>query len=421
MIRYLALMAIWMVPVCSVFARAGGGGSGGGGGGSSGGGSSYSYSGGGSSGGSATDLLGVLVNILIVGVLCGIVAYIGHLQRKKRIKKAEADIAQAAKSDTVWEQTELRARVEHVFMRFQTDWSNLEPAKMQEYLTPPMYEKIVLELGTLKALHRKNTMATVVLQDIHFMSAVDVAHPNDDRFTAEITASAHDVLLDTQTNIELYSDDSVFTEYWTFRRSDNIWKLENIGQETEDSEFYEEAIKEFAVKHHFYYDPDFGWLMLPYRGVLFHKTHFGTSDVNNHVVGVYRGKIVEFYTYIPNPNQKNPPNYVVAQAILPIHYNDILVRRKRRFFNFAPKGLRKIQTESMEFNRKFVLFAAPGDEARSFELLAPNFMEKIYELPFELNIEVVGNVLYLYSASRVDISYEKLLEILSWAFDEMKM
>jgi hypothetical protein len=111
---------------------------------------------------------------------------------------------------------------------------------------------------------------------------------------------------------------------------------------------------------------------------------------------------------------------VVAQAVIPKQYHDILVRRKRRFFNFGPRGLRRVQTESNDFEGRFCIWADPDDQVNSLELLTPNFMEKVYALPFELNIEVVGNFLYLYAKSRKDINYDQMLEILSWAFDEME-
>jgi hypothetical protein len=47
-------------------------------------------------------------------------------------------------------------------------------------------------------------------------------------------------------------------------------------------------------------------------------------------------------------------------------------------------------------------------------------MERIYALDFEINIEVIDNVLYLYSPSK-NIAYNDMLEVLSWAFEEMKM
>jgi len=42
-------------------------------------------------------------------------------------------------------------------------------------------------------------------------------------------------------------------------------------------------------------------------------------------------------------------------------------------------------------------------------------------LPFNLNIEIVGNFLYFYVPDRNSLSYDQMLQIISWAFDEMKM
>ena len=183
------------------------------------------------------------------------------------------------------------------------------------------------------------------------------------------------------------------------------------------------AIVDFAKKNDFFYDPDFGWLMMPNKGVIFRKSNFKTSDINNHVIGYYRDKIVEFYTFQAFTGDNDSASssvYVVAQAILPINYKNILIKKKRRLFNFKPKGLRKIELESVEFNKKFCLWAHSDDQVSSFELLTPNFMEKIYNLPFEVNIEIVGSFLYFYTKKN-NILYDQMLEILSWAFDDMKM
>ena len=131
-------------------------------------------------------------------------------------------------------------------------------------------------------------------------------------------------------------------------------------------------------------------------------------------------KTVEFYSYEPKAGTGMKP-FTVAQAILPRSYDDILVTEKS-WYDFKPKakGLNRIETESVEFNKKFAVWAADADKATSFELLATNFMERIYALDFEINIEVVDNVLYLYSPSS-NIAYQDMLDVLSWAFEEMKM
>jgi hypothetical protein len=241
------------------------------------------------------------------------------------------------------------------------------------------------------------------------------------KLTLQITASAHDVLMDTENNKPLFTDNSSFTEYWHLvQKPDKKWILDFITQETEDAAMTEGDIVEFAKQNNFYYDADFGWLMMPDKGVLFKQTNFGRSDINNHVIGYFRDKIVEFYTYIPNTQSKNPENYVIVQAILPKTYYDILIKKKK-FLQLPVWGLKKMSLESADFNNKFSLWADERDQINSLELLTPNFMEKIYNLPFELNIELVGNTLYFYTQDRGRANYPQMLEIISWAFDEMKI
>ena len=338
-------------------------------------------------------------------------------KRRQKLAQTAQLVAAAAAQDPVWQETALTTRVQEVFLRFQNDWSTYNVGSMKDYLSESYWKRMVLELNVLQNEQRKNAVENPRIICIEILDAFDDSDDTKDRFTAVVSASAHDVLLDTETNTELYVDNSAFAEYWDFVRDGAEWKLDLIRQSTENASLAEPEIAEFARKHDFFYDPDFGWLMMPNKGVIFSASNFKTSDINNHVVGYYRDKIVEFYTFVP---AQNGPNYVVAQVALPIKYHDILVRRKG-WLNIGPRGLRRIETESNEFEAKFCLWAHPEDQISSFELLTPNFMEKVFELPFELNIEVVGSFLYLYAKGRTDIEYAKMLEILSWAFDEMKM
>ena len=264
-------------------------------------------------------------------------------------------------------------------------------------------------------------MTNVKLNHLVLLSVNDQEGKDNDSFVMEVNAQATDQLIHTSTEHVIYTDNSPFVEYWEFARSGDIWKLNLIKQATEDASMIEPKIADFAAKNNFFYDPDFGWLMMPNKGVIFGNGSFQYSDVNNHVIGKFKDKIIEIYTFIPKANDNFSLNYVVAQIVLPISYNDILVRRKRSMFNFGPWGLRRIRTESNDFDSKFCLWAHKDDQISSFELLAPDFMEQIYELPFELNIEIVDNFLYFYAKNRNGISYDVMLQILSKAFDSMKM
>lgn len=398
-----------------LFARGGGGGSGGGGGGGGG------FDGGGGFHRSGTSIgdgsFPIALPIFMVGFLIIMFSFAVYNQKKKaeKIKKV---VQTAAAQDLIWNESEITRHVSEVFLKFQNDWSTFGVDSMKSYLTESYWKRMVLELNVLKNENRQNLMKNPQLSRVTILDAFDSTDNAKDTFTAQINAQAQDVLLDTETNKELNVDSGVFTEYWDFVREGTEWKLNLIRQATENESLREPAIEDFAKRNNFFYDPDFGWLMMPNKGVIFSQSNFQTSDINNHVIGYYRDKIVELYTFIPNPNSVN---YIVAQVTLPIKYNDILVKKKNRFLNSDPSGLRRIKTESNDFEEKFCLWAHPEDQVSSFELLTPNFMEKIYELPFELNIEVVGSFLYFYVEGRNNVDYDKMLEILSWAFDEMKM
>jgi hypothetical protein len=320
--------------------------------------------------------------------------------------------------DATAEQKAIAKNARQVFVDFQQAWANFDLKKMEKITSPEYYKKMVLELNVLKNYKRQDIMDNVEILGAYLGPNIEGS------VLVFFQAKANDKLVDTSTDKVIFTDNSPFSEIWTFVRSGKKLVLHNITQTTQDASKFDAGIAQFASDNGFYYDPDFGWLMMPSRGAIFGPQGFGNADLNNHVIGYVgkgiKAKIVEFYSYEPMAGAGMAP-ITVAQAILPKSYDDILVTEKS-WYNFKPKGkgLNKIETESVEFNKKFAVWAANADQATSFELLATNFMERIYALNFEVNIEVVDNVLYLYSPG-TNINYADMLEVLSWAFDEMKM
>ncbi len=394
-------------------ARGGGGGSGGGGGGSSGSHSSYS-SGGSGTGINDSGLGGVVIAIFLVFIVLVIVmARRAELSRKKASEQAKNDWLE--KSGVSWETFVVQFK--QLFFDFQESWSKFDLEKLQTTVTENYYKRLVLELGVLQAEKRVNLMESIFVSHVGVIPEIGFLNTANN-VVLEVTASARDTLYDQDQDKKLYVDSGSFTEYWHVVKVGDAWKLDLITQSTEDTTKTEWSIAEFAKTNNFFFDPDFGWLMMPNKGIIFNQTSFGRSDINNHVIGYYRNKIVEFYTYIPGVSSAK--NYLIAQTILPKEYKNILIKKKG-FIEPKPKGLNKQELEWPDFNNKFTLWAHPEDKVNSLELLTPNFMEKIYDLPFELNIEIVGPFLYFYSEDRRDVSYQQMLEVLSWAFDEMKM
>jgi hypothetical protein len=85
----------------------------------------------------------------------------------------------------------------------------------------------------------------------------------------------------------------------------------------------------------------------------------------------------------------------------------------------------------------YQVFATSPEQATSLELLNPKYMEQLAAVPFEINIEVVDNVVYLYApisgllkkkpddavyqSGDMAQKYQTILQLLQAAFKEMKM
>jgi hypothetical protein len=175
----------------------------------------------------------------------------------------------------------------------------------------------------------------------------------------------------------------------------------------------------FAQENGMFYSLDWGWLLLPKRGQLFSKSSFVNSDINNHVIGQWNGIIVQLYTY--RPNKQTNVNYQIAQITLPKSYGGILIKRKG-LLNFAPSGYQKVSYEWPDFNKRYAVFATDADKVTSFELLNPKFMADLYDRDLKVEIEVVDNIVYLYSKVGLQENhYPDMLEILRQAFRELKL
>lgn len=197
--------------------------------------------------------------------------------------------------------------------------------------------------------------------------------------------------------------------------------LDHINQATADLEVINEQLRDFSAQNGYYYSLDMGWLFIPEHGQLFGEAKFGTSDINNHVIGLYNQLLVQLYSYNKRPQNDDKP-YIIAQVNVPRSYGNIVVRRKKRL-QLGIHGLNKVETEWTQFNNKYEVYASDAEQVTSFELLNPTYMEQLEALPFEVNIEVVDNVIYLYTDERtatIEI-YQSMLDLVHKAFKELRL
>lgn len=362
--------------------------------------------------------------IMAIGALVGLPAGLyGWFDALKANVKARRALKQASLADISWDEKAITKYTAAVFKRFQYDWSKGDTETMKQYLAPEYHNHISLMMLALSQASRINRMTNVNIATQEIQEVEDYTDNSRDNFVMGFNASATDELIDTRDQKILFKDKNAFVEYWEFRRIDNKWLLAGIRQATEDIMSRNNDIVQFATQQGFYYSLDWGWLLLPRRGQLFAGGKFGVSDINNHVIGVYNNVLVQIYSYVSGNEARAGSQYLVAQVQLPKSYGDIVVRRNKRFDWDRIKGLQKIETEWGDFNKKYDVFASTAEGPTSFELLHPAFMEVLERQPFEINLEVVDNVVYFYTreSALTPEHYPIMLTIIQEAFKQMKM
>lgn len=444
--------------VLDEFARAGGGGSGGGGGG-----------GGGSGGGGGigalifaigyfpaerttkffavrvprvwAGIVGGLVGLIVTGLSFWLMSFVGVIvaigaavgvhaglndwqhRLLKSVKAAKTKLRKAQLKDHAWMESALRQRVAQVFADFQFDWSTFNIEHIKTYTTPEYYDHMRLILLAMQQMDRRNR----VLRPNLLTQSPGYVQDDDDNsrdvYAADIYAWADDRLEDTRNNKTLYVDASNFQEKWWFRRQGDTWMLSDITQATADALQLDANLVAFAEANEMHYSLDMGRLLLPQKGQLFAKANFKRSDINNHVIGEWKGLIVQIYTYIPYEKRQQADNFLVGQIALPKSYGSIIIKRRRKFelLHRVPRGYTEVSFEWPDFNRRYHVYATDMERVTSFELLNPTVMAKIYDKNLPINIEVVDNVVYFYAQIvKAGQRYGDMLDVLRLAFDELK-
>lgn len=445
----MSALLLFFFSIQTVQARAGGGGSGGGSGGSSGG-------SGGSLGGAIAlaglvaygvlyfsqkglkgKIMGLLFSILVIAlswtvlfssdldkILATIATVVGvglafyclvkdgpSVSTASQLKKWEA-------FQPEWNEKNLLIRSEEVFKRFQADWSQGILFDSSKYLSARYAPHVSLMMEALRVARRRNTMDDLSIISLEIIA---LSEPEKDpNFTVQIEARAMDKLFEGDE--VLYEDNLPFVETWHFVWEENVWKLDGIGQATEDRNVLHKELADFAGENNLYYSPDWGYLLLPKQGTLFGEAAFGKSDINNHCLGHYRDTLVQLYSYFP-AGARGAKEYVIAQVTVPRSYGTILVR-PRTWPSTVPSGLMRVTLEWAEFNKKYEVLATDIERVTSLELLHPGYMERVMALPFAVTIQVVDRTIYLAAdvgEAQTSEAYRSMLCLVREAFKELKM
>ena len=368
----------------------------------------------------------------LIAVAAGIGVYSGThnwlTRLGDKVKSSKKALEFSASVDPAWQEERLRERIREVFDRYQDDWTRFDLESIKTYTTARYFGHIRLMLAAMQQMGRQNIVDSPLLKSADIIDPVDVRDNEKDRFTVYAQARANDMLIERTDHGEeqLYYDGSSFEEFWRFDREGDQWMLDGIDQATADGYSGNPSLRSFALANGMYYSLDWGWLLLPQRGQLFSRASFKGSDINNHVIGQWQDLIVQLYTYNPDKNTRQADVYLIGQITLPKTYGGILIRRRDSenfggWLTMAPKGYMKIETEWPDFNQRYHLYATDMDKVTTFELLNPAVMAWLYDQDIKVNIEVVDNVVYLYSKLiGAETRYASMLSILQRSFEELK-
>lgn len=360
-----------------------------------------------------------LIAGMVLGMGAGLYAWFGALRQSDQVRKA---LKLAASKDAQWNEKKLVKYAKGIFLAYQKDWSRFNTESMKQYMTPHYLNHAKLMLHGMSDLDRVNRVTAVDINSVMITAIHDAENNNEDTFTVGITARANDRLIDTKRKEELTQTSEMFTEFWTFKRRGNNWLLDGIGQATNREYKVDKKIEAFAEKNGLYYSPDWGRLLIPAHGYLFDGNALDEADINNHAIGFVNDLLTQVYTYSTSGGSRSSDDYLVVQTALPKSYGRILVKRKKSFFSWSVDDLRKISMEWNEFNDRYDVYASKEEQVTTFELLHPAFMAKLHDLPFEVSIEVVDNIVYLFAPSHTDVQhYEMLFELLKKAHKEMRL
>jgi len=373
-------------------------------------------------------LLGIIVSgiffsiaiVAPIGMAAGLYDFFGI----KQSKKTELALLNAEKNDSTWDESKVIEYGKSVFMKYQADWSSYNTENMKSYMTESYFNHASLMIAALKLANRKDLVNDPVIDRAVITSVSDSTDNSKDNLIIVFSAHANDQLIDTITNKVLYTDKNM-VEFWKFVRSGNTWLLSGIQPSTESSWTHNISLETFAAQEGFFYSLDWGYLLLPSKGQIFGEGKFGISDINNHIIGLYKNILIQLYTYTPNPQSSNK-KFLIAQTVLPRSYGNIVVRQNKKL-QLGIRGLEKVSMEWGQFNSRYEVYATSPEQATSFELLNPLYMQKLQALNFEVNMEVVNNILYMYTPIKYDastsnlIEYKTILNLLKDAFEQMKM
>jgi len=230
---------------------------GGGGGGGFGGGGFHGGSGGGGGNGDPGVFLLIVFGVIVVIVISKAVqakqaqdanldyCYSAGAVAGKAAKTAKL-LEFLARQDPLMQPADLRETTRKTFVQLQSCWQARDYAPMQPLMMADLYAQHCAQIAGMKRNHEINVIANLQVLRIDLVHVRYMNKPDQNVFTALITASARDYYQDDRTGNFLRGDGAAatFQEFWTFQRQGNGWVLREIEQTRESDVLQDENFVE---------------------------------------------------------------------------------------------------------------------------------------------------------------------------------
>jgi predicted lipid-binding transport protein (Tim44 family) len=143
----------------------------------------------------------------------------------------------------------LRKLVDSTFRKLQECWQARSYEPMKPLLMPDLFNQHTAQLNRMIANHEIDRIEDLKVEYIDLVNVRYTEKPDQQEFTALITASARDYYVDDKTGKFLRGDKAParFQEFWTFHRVGDGWLLREIEQAGESDVLKDENFVEMLT------------------------------------------------------------------------------------------------------------------------------------------------------------------------------
>lgn len=391
--------------------------------------------------------VGIIIIFSIFGTLLLAAHIVDSIMRKKELATAETQRVAAEAKDPIWSKELLDTTATTAAKQYFQAYADRDFQTLQSMATPDFAKRLALEMAALVGSQRKMVFEKFTIENIELVKIDDEEDDTKDSFAALVSTGGTECYVDLARN-ETYIDRLAPKYSFVFTRAENSWLIADVllgctfsaGGEvflgdanlrplppTESESIRNKSYAAIALltdKFGFISDLGLAPAMRPRHGALFETTPSGGRELQNFIIGYYEEKVALVYRCVDYQEAKNERYPIrelfVTQTFLPKSYPEIYIHHKS-LLDSAPSGTVKRTLESNEFAKEYNVYSTPDASMETFELLAPNFMQRLMDLPFLVMIEVVGNSLYFITDNLGTVDGQTMIDLLSYAFDELKV